>query len=394
MELRTVEVPADDGCVPLFAGQHIEVGTVCVSIDNEADTSAECWGGATGTMTVTYEVTGGWELVETHLAVGESLDDIPANNNGNPRIGHFPFASEDLDGATSHQVTIPLCDLGLSGEADSCDPVEAHFAAHAVVRLADGEGGVQTETAWGDGEPMTGKGSWAEYFTKELTCTPEGTPDKPECEGPMVDQGDEFDGDLSQWTIEHPQTAAVTMNGEQLVMEPAASTQWYGADEALHINQAVSGDFAMTSLVTVTSLDGGPVVPGGPYRIGGLMIRNPESVDVDSYHLGIGNMNTDSMNVTSKSTDDSQSSVGIQDWSGDTAELRICRVGDTVQGLIRLPGQDWSLVDSVTRADLPQTLAAGPIAYAGTDTADLRVTADYVEFMPVATLADCMIDHC
>ncbi len=570
--MRIVEL-TDDGCVPLYAGQTIDVGTVCVAIDNDVDTSAQCGAGATGAMTVSYALTGDWELTETHLAVGDALSDIPANKKGNPKIGNFPHASGDITGATTHEVTVPLCDFGLDGAQDSCDPVQAYLAAHAAVRRSNGDGTYQGETAWGDGQRMVQKGSWAEYFNLALTCTtPEQQPPPPSvvtcetafalagdgtetcfidadfdgdgaddgfnrwgwsngplapgssrewpvyaaagqcnlgngelvghltvdydgataqvsfdrvsdfsldeehlyigseplprdgngeytvapgqypivvelddaqhtthtidnlggdlyivyhavacgtftddsdssdptggdggagdggtttgtgaCGGdPLAAMSDEFDGDLSQWNIHRPEDAAVTVTGGQLVMEPNAYTQWYASDEALHINQEVTGNFAMTSLVTVTNLEGGPAVPGEPYRIGGLMVRDPLAPEVNSYHMGIGNMNTGSLNITSKSTDESMSTIGVQDWDGTTAQMRICRVGDDVQGLIRLPGQSWSLIDWHVRADLPETVVAGPIAYAGTANPDLRVSCDYVHFMPVETLGDCI----
>jgi len=144
---------------------------------------------------------------------------------------------------------VPLCELGLDGAQTSCETVNAYLAAHAAVRKDHGGGSVQTETAWGDGERMVKKGSWAEYF-----------------------------------------------------------------------------------------------------------------------------------NAAAGRCDASMSTIGTQSWDGTTAEMRICRVGDDVQGLIRLPGQAWKLVDWHVRADLPETLATGPIAYAGTAVPDMRVSADYVHY--------------
>ncbi len=589
--MRLVEISQNSTCVPFFAGQSIDVGTVCVTIDNEVDTAAECGADSTGAMTVTYALTGGWELVETHLAVGDMLSDIPSNKKGNPKIGNFPYASGDITGATTHEVSVPLCTVGLDGAQTSCDPVNSYLAAHAAVRHDNGDGTYQTETAWGDGERMVQKGSWAEYFNMELSCTeaPEEPPPPPAvttcetafalagdgtetcfigadfdgdgaddginrwgwsngplapgssrewpvyaaagqcnlgngelvghlsvdydgttaqiafdrvsdfvleeeqlyvgseplprnnqgeytvapgqypividldddahttnsvdglagdiyivyhavacgtytddsnnggggddgggdggttdgggdggttdgggdggggvCDGdPLAAMSDEFDGDLSAWDVHRPEDAAYSVTGGQLVMEPLGNTQWYANDQALHVNQTVTGNFAMTAQVEVTNLAGGPTVPGDPYRIGGLMMRDPMSTtEVNSYHLGIGNMNTGSINIASKSTDDSMSTIGVQNWNGTTAELRICRVGDDVQGLIRLPGQAWSMIDWHVRSDLPETVVTGPIAYAGTPVPDLRVSCDYVHYMPVETLGDCMKDLC
>ena len=101
--MRAVElVGTTETCVTLFAGQTIDVGTVCVETDNTVDTSAQCGAGATGALIVTYETTGDWGLVEVHLAVGDDPSDIPTNNAGNPQIGAFPYSATGLGGATSY----------------------------------------------------------------------------------------------------------------------------------------------------------------------------------------------------------------------------------------------------------------------------------------------------
>jgi hypothetical protein len=198
-------------CVTLFAGQTSDAGTVCASIDNTVDTSAECGPGATGVMDVTFSTTGGWELQEAHLAVGDDLADIPANKKGNPKIGNFPYNSGDITGATSQSFSVPLCELGLDGAQESCDPVTAYLAAHAAVRKDNGDGSYQTETGWGDGDRFVDRGSWAEYFNLTLECTTEEEPPPPppaDCETAFslgeqcfldIDEDDDGSGDFNRW---------------------------------------------------------------------------------------------------------------------------------------------------------------------------------------------------
>lgn len=206
--LRSVELADDSTCVPLYAGQTTDVGTVCVSVDNTVDTSATCGTGAAGVMNITYATTGGWTLSETHLAAGDELADIPANKKGNPKIGNFAHASGDISGATTHEVSVPLCDFGLDAADITCDPVKAYLAAHAVVTHDNGDGTFDEETAWGDGERMVKKGSWAEYFNMHLECSDDTEPPPPPpqatCETAfaLAGNGDEtcfigadFDGD-------------------------------------------------------------------------------------------------------------------------------------------------------------------------------------------------------
>lgn len=567
-DLRLVEIIDDATCVPLFAGQTIDVGSVCVTIDDTVDTSAQCGAGATGAMNITYATTGGWTLAETHLAAGDELGDIPANKKGNPKIGNFAHASSGLSGATAHEVSVPLCEFGLDAADTECDPVKAYLAAHAVVKHDNGDGTWQEETAWGDGERMVKKGSWAEYFNLHLECKddPEPTPPPPQdtcetafalagngdetcfigadfdgdgvddgfnrwgwsnvvspgtqaqwpvyaaagrcnlgngelighltvsydgtsatvifdrvgdyvldeehlyigseplardnngeltvapgqypivvelddatqtthsvdglggdiyivyhavacgsygdeggdpggdsggddggaCVDPLAELDDEFDGDLSGWSIHNPEDAAVSVSQGQLEILPVGGPWWYNGDEAVHVNKTVSGDFAVSSYVTVTDLQGGPTAPGAAYRVGGLMIRDPQAPTVNSYHMGIGNMNTPGVVVVSKSTDDSASQIGLPNFDvgdGTVAEMKICRVGSDVQGLIRLPGQPWTIIDWHVRPDLPASVVAGPISYAGSADPDLRTTCDYVHYETVETLQDCMKDH-
>ena len=138
---------ADPVTATLWAGQSINVGSVTVSNDGSS-------------LYVEYLVSGGWQLTETHVAVGQSLDDIPQTKSGNPKVGHFDYSSEHgLDPVvTTVTHTIPL--EGLNGTVV--------IAAHAVVYKP---GCIpQEETAWAArcgklGFP--GK-NWATYFVYTL----------------------------------------------------------------------------------------------------------------------------------------------------------------------------------------------------------------------------------
>lgn len=210
---RAVSIADESTCVTLFAGQTIDAGTVCVIVDNSVDTSAQCEAeGSTGALNVVYATANGWELTEAHLAAGDELSDIPVNRKGNPKIGNFPYNSGDITGATAHSFQVPLCEFGLDGAQDSCDPVNAYFAAHAALRKDNGDGSYQTETGWGDGDGLVDQGSWAMFFNLLLECgdTPPNPPEE-ECETAFAKAesgtcfiGADFDGDgeddgFSRW---------------------------------------------------------------------------------------------------------------------------------------------------------------------------------------------------
>lgn len=119
----------------LIAGQNEIVGTVTVESDGNY-------------ITVTYNTINGWEIDATHLYVG-ACEDRPANNPGNPLIGHFPYASTHPGGTTDFTYTLDSAEVGCSG----C------VAAHAEVSNISGG----SETAWANGLPYGGN-SWAMYF--------------------------------------------------------------------------------------------------------------------------------------------------------------------------------------------------------------------------------------
>lgn len=207
---RSVKIAESETCVTLIAGQSIDAGTVCTVVDNSVDTSSTCGAGATGVVRTTYTTTDGWELVEAHLAVGDALSDIPTTKQGNPKVGNFAYKSGDITGATEHSFDVPLCELGLDGAQEVCEPVMTYLAAHASVRKDDGNGGFETQTGWGNGQGFVDQGSWAEYFTLTLECTPDDptptpTPSPMACETSFAFGGDDiatcfigadFNGDL------------------------------------------------------------------------------------------------------------------------------------------------------------------------------------------------------
>jgi hypothetical protein len=149
-------------CVELFAAQTSYAGTVCMTIEPRV------------AMNVVYMTTSGWELTEAHLAVGDSMSDIPIDDKGNSQLGQFPFNSGDITGATSHTFVVPLCDYHLDGHA--------YIAAHASLRKRNADGTWQTETGWGLGHHIIDDSDWATQFTLSLECGAQEPPQLETCE--------------------------------------------------------------------------------------------------------------------------------------------------------------------------------------------------------------------
>jgi len=128
----------EDFITTLYAGQHIDIGTITVS-NNEMN------------LFVTYEVNGNWWLSESHLYVG-SKDEIPITDKGNPKIGHFPYHG-DHDLTQTYTFTIPLANL------DDCFVIISHAS---TVKKENGEN-VSSETAFGFGNNEFEGNRWGWY---------------------------------------------------------------------------------------------------------------------------------------------------------------------------------------------------------------------------------------
>lgn len=156
------KIPENFDVVPetviLFAGQTIQAGTISVDLVED--------GVGAYAVTVTYTTVGFWELTEAHVWVGTDRAEMPQTRTGNPKIGKFPYQSGDITGSSSYTFYVPL---RLSEAA--CDTAPDYvIAAHAALRKSNGDGTYQTETGWGDGEPIVDKGSWATFFTVDIVC--------------------------------------------------------------------------------------------------------------------------------------------------------------------------------------------------------------------------------
>lgn len=143
-------VISGDTCVPLMAGQHTVAGSVCAIVDGDS-------------VRVTYETTGGWSLVETHLWAGQ---DVSVLGTGGLALGRFPWTAEGLGNVTTHSETLPLSHFGGLQGGSTC-PGAAQFVAHAVVQHPS----KGRETAYGSGKRLSQKGNWAMWFGLPLVCT-------------------------------------------------------------------------------------------------------------------------------------------------------------------------------------------------------------------------------
>ena len=236
-----------ESCSVLYAGQTIDAGEVCYTVDGES-------------LTVTYMTYGGWELTEAQLWVGQDQDGYPMSKKGNPKIGNFPYNAGDITGAITHSFSVPLGNVQTFFDLDDLD---AHCGesgtiyamAHASLQLLDGSGNVvQTETGWGDGEGAVQRGSWATRTAITLSVT---------CDG---DEGPPPSGDKGQETA--IMFGIIELNdGDDGICDDATAERWGWQDgplaEGLHTNDiyAAAGNNVLSNgtLVGYVDID---VTPG------------------------------------------------------------------------------------------------------------------------------------
>lgn len=158
----TLSLEPTPSCHTLYAGQTIDAGDVCVSLEG-------------ANLVVEYFTDGGWQLTGAKTWIGEIAGNYPQGKNGNPQIGKFPYNSGALAGLTYYSVSVPLSSVtakfdNLEQYCEGALPVPAlYMMAHADLRKALATGGFQTQTGWSDGARVVDQGSWATRSTLNFT---------------------------------------------------------------------------------------------------------------------------------------------------------------------------------------------------------------------------------
>jgi len=130
----------------LYGGQDIDVGDVMVWHDNDM-------------LSIKFTTDGDWWLSETHVFVGDSMNDVPTTGKKmNPKIGHFPYSADHDPMVQTYTYEFDLVDdLGWE-KGDTL-----FIMTHAVVFKIVGGETVQGETGWAGDEDFPSQ-RWAYYF--------------------------------------------------------------------------------------------------------------------------------------------------------------------------------------------------------------------------------------
>ncbi len=125
----------------LWAGRHIDAGTVTYGIDDSAN------------FYVTYNCNGTiWLITESHMFAGDKAD-MPLNKPGAPKIGLFPHSGQHNPAVSCITYKVPLAQL------PPCEAPGFVVASHCVVRNYSG----QVETAWAEGDYTFSDKGWGWY---------------------------------------------------------------------------------------------------------------------------------------------------------------------------------------------------------------------------------------
>jgi hypothetical protein len=125
----------------LWAGRHINVGTVTYGLDENAN------------FYVTYDCSAsGWMISETHMFAGDKKD-MPLNKPGAPKIGLFPNSGNHHPRVSAFTYRVPLVFL------PPCASPGFVVASHCVVHSPAGA----SETAWAEGDYTFSDKGWGWY---------------------------------------------------------------------------------------------------------------------------------------------------------------------------------------------------------------------------------------
>lgn len=201
---------------------------------------------------------------------------------------------------------------------------------------------------------------------------------------PVELYSDDFEGDLSDWSLHREEDGLFSLESGELVMTALPNTSWYGENQSLHIYKELPGsrNFMVTTQVAVTS---GLL---GTYQQSGLLFRTNQEFPSNTYGITMGTGNLEELQVVWLNTFGGVSSWGAEDNIDGTSTIRLCRLGTEVYSLFN-NGDGWVVLNSTVRQDMTETLLVGMVTSAISGQADLESRFGSVDFEEISSVADC-----
>jgi len=196
--------------------------------------------------------------------------------------------------------------------------------------------------------------------------------------------------DFEDWQTINPQAVRLSRDGDALVMELIASVLWFQAERGVLFHTQVTGDFRATATVRTSKSSDPEAAPGrdGTIQLAGLMARS--EVPAENYVFIVAGSIGTATGIETKTTTSSDS-IYVQRGVGDgDADLLLCRREFTFTLFFRPAGStdDWTLLSTFERRDLPQTLQVGANIYTD-DVPDLLARFEGLTIEPLAESGSC-----
>jgi hypothetical protein len=189
-----------------------------------------------------------------------------------------------------------------------------------------------------------------------------------------------------------------TVTGK-LAIVPTVSS-WYQDAVAAFVYKEISGDFIVEVDVAAIKKGTESGAPTEQFNSAGLLLRDPQSAAGAQSWLMYNIGHQDSfIGVEGKATVGSQSELILIPAGGHAGRLRLCRLGNTVHMLRRLPGDPgWTethtfpgTFQKTPAYTLPDTVQVGMIDNAYV-VADVRAEFAEIRFARPQAAADCSAD--
>lgn len=177
--------------------------------------------------------------------------------------------------------------------------------------------------------------------------------------------------DVEGWNITQLENYNIgdTTAGELFMMPLSAS--WFGEYRGALLFKEISGDFVVTTQVTVSARDG-MSIPSTDFSLAGIMIRAPmdypnqdPSVDwmaneQNYIFMSIGRANNSNRySFEIKNTCNSRSCLNIVDADSTTVLIRMIRRGDQIVVMSRFGNDPWSIQNRYNRGAFPMNGSTG-----------------------------------
>ncbi len=210
-------------------------------------------------------------------------------------------------------------------------------------------------------------------------------------EAQLVDLSDEFQNpcalyewtdisDYEGWNATHLEVKDVDISNDgQLTMMPY-TTAWYQNYRSTLLYKEVTGDFVITSEVTISNRADDGNLPSRTYSLAGIMIRTPkDTLAANSWMAGEENYVFLSLGYAAenhpscsgclgphfevKTTTNSNTNLRVDSIGVFTVTMRIIRVNNAILVLYKKPGEEFIVHQRYLRADMPSTVQVGFVTY-------------------------------